>query len=203
MPQEVDGNATQNFIDTTINRSLEFVSTTINQVLELIFCLLAVITFVRLVSIFYTRRPENVENVPEKSEEDVKVTEKVKIEEKIEQPELKEEPKVLSGWESESIVDKQPQLEVPQKVIKQQLKIPRRKCISVGPVLLTPNSQIIRNINVEEREERYRYDILPINSPQLNQIDTAIVDIINVCVLFCYFFISFCVFYFFLTAWNI
>jgi len=191
MPQEDDGNATQNFIDTTINRSLEFVSTTINQVLELIFCLLAVITLVRLFGIFYTRRPENVENVPEKSEEDVKVTEKVKIEEKIEQPELKEEPKVLSGWESESIVDKQPQLEVPQKVIKQQLKIPKRKCISVGPVLLTPNSQIIRNINVEEREERYRYDILPINSPQLNQIDKAIVDIINVCVLFCYFLLVF------------
>ncbi|CAG9811274.1 unnamed protein product [Chironomus riparius] len=181
MPQQLDGNATQNFIDTTINRSLEFVSTTINQVLELIFCLLAVITLARLVSIFYTRRPENVENEPEKVEEVTKVTEKAEVEEKIEQPEPKVESKLLSGWESESIIDvKQPQLEVPQKVIKQQLKIPRRKCISVGPVFVTPHSQIVRNINVEEREERYRYDILPINSPELNQIDTAIVDIVNV-----------------------
>lgn len=191
MPQEINGNATQTFIDTTINRSIEFVSTTINQVLELIFCLLAVITLARLVSIFYTRRPENVENfvaVPEKSEEVIKVTEKVEAEEKIEQSEPKVKSKVPTGWESESIVDtKQPQLEVPQKVMKQQLKIPRRKCISVGPVMLTPHSQIIRKFNVEEREERYRYDILPINSPQLTQIDTAIVDIVNVCVLFCYF----------------
>lgn len=76
--------------------------------------------------------------------------------------------KEFSGWESEPISDEPPPppLEVPSsnvtaKVMKRQF---RRKCISVGPVMLTPNSQIIRTLNVEEREERYRYDILPLDT---------------------------------------
>lgn len=189
------GNATLNIIDTTINRSMEFVSTAINQVLQLIFCLLAVVTFARLVNILIPRRSEEsiaiAPKTPPAPESATNEKEKAENEEKIEPKiDTKEDKKLLSGWESESIVDSpQPQLEVPQKVIKQQLKIPKRKCISVGPVMLTPHSQIIRKFNVEEREERYRYDILPLNSPhvtnQTAEAQQAVVDIINVCV-FCF-----------------
>jgi hypothetical protein len=137
---------------------MELLATTANQVMQLIFCLLAVVIFARLVNFLLTRRPIEVENSENENEIIPKEDEKIEVKEEIK-----------SGWESEIINDnvesQKPQLEVPCKVVKQQLKIPRRKCISVGPVMLTPNSQIIRKLNVEEREERYRYDILPINSP--------------------------------------
>jgi hypothetical protein len=149
MPQQ-SANTTITFIDTTISQSMEFLSTLMHQVLQLIFCLLALIAVGRYVSSHTARRhsvaqsDESVGTVPE----DVKVDEEVPS----------------SGWESEPMETERPQLEVPPKVIKQKLNIPRRKCISVGPVMLTPNSQIIRKVNVEEREERYRYDILPLNT---------------------------------------
>lgn len=147
--------------ETFIDTSLDLLSTMANQVMQLIFCLLAVISFARFISFLIARRPIVELEVEKVEEKPVEVVEEV-IEVKKE-----EEEKHSSGWDSESFFDhpQKPHLEVTQKNIKQKLKIPRRKCMSVGPVMLTPHSQIIRKLNVEEREERYRYDILPINTP--------------------------------------
>lgn len=156
MPQ-LAGNASNfNFIDTTINRSMDFISTAVNQLLQLIFCLLAIITIARIVSFFIAPKPptEVVAANAQKSDGKVQKIEskKVKIDE-------------ISGWESESLTDQpQPQLDVPQKVTKHQTRLPKRKCMSVGPVMLTPNSQIIRKVNADEGEERFSYDILPLNN---------------------------------------
>ncbi|KAG5669700.1 hypothetical protein PVAND_017582 [Polypedilum vanderplanki] len=153
-------NVTLSFIDSTI----DIVSTSINQLFQLIFCLLAVATFARIVNFFFLEKSQFNSNINEQIQgNNEKVIEDIKKEET--KLNVKEIIPQSSGWESESIIESvQPQLEVSQKVIKQQLKIPKRKCMSVGPILLTPNSQIIRKLNVEEREERYRYDILPLNN---------------------------------------
>jgi hypothetical protein len=92
-----------------------------------------------------------------------------------------------SGWESEAISfdPSIPSLEIPSsnattKAMKRQFK---RKCISVGPIMLTPTSQVIRTLNAEEREERYRYFVSDIPSPDLtldNPKETTTAD--NVCV---------------------
>lgn len=146
--------------ETFIDTSLDWLSTMANQFMQLIFCLLAVISFARFISYMLARRPI-VEVEVAVEEKPVEV-----IASKIE--EVKKEEEKQGGWESQSFFDnpQKPHLEVTQKNIKQKLKIPRRKCMSVGPVMLTPHSQIIRKLNVEEREERYRYDILPINTIQ-------------------------------------
>jgi hypothetical protein len=162
-------NATLTFLDTTINRSVDLISTSLNQLLQLVFCLLGVFTLARLINYFVLSKSQpETDATTEVPKEEPKVPVKAENEVPKEEEEEKEEAKPkkpeTSGWESESLADApQPQLEVSQKVIKHQMKIPRRKCMSVGPVMLTPNSQIIRKVNVEEREERYRYDILPFN----------------------------------------
>lgn len=84
-----------------------------------------------------------------------------------------EEAAAPPGWESETIHE--PLLSsttsnVTAKAIKRQL---RRKCISVGPVLLSSELQIIRKQNFEDREERYRYDIVPVDSTTQEHIETA------------------------------
>ena len=70
----------------------------------------------------------------------------------------------IDGWSSESMTTNN----VPdttilsvRQIVKQPIKGSRRKAISVGPVMLTPNSHLKRSINVEDREERYHYDIVP------------------------------------------
>lgn len=150
--------------ETFIDTSLDLLSTMANELMQLIFCLLAVITFARFISFLIARRPIVELEVEKVEEKPVEV-----VESKVEVIEVKkqEEEKPNTGWDSEFFFDhpQKPHLEVTQKNIKQKLKIPRRKCMSVGPVMLTPHSQIIRKLNVEEREERYRYDILPINTP--------------------------------------
>lgn len=154
---------------TLLDTSMEILTTTVNQVIQLIFCLLGVVVFARIIIFLLTRRP-----IKNDTNENLEIKQYPKIDEKT--IEMKESLK--TGWESETFESEantlKPQLEVPTKVIKQQLRIPRRKCVSVGPVMLTPNSQIIRKLNVEEREERYRYDILPLNTPT-----NAIVAILN------------------------
>lgn len=67
----------------------------------------------------------------------------------------------IDGWSSECMnVPDTTTLPV-RKIVKQLAKGLRRKAISVGPVMLTPNSHLKRSINVEDREERYHYDIVP------------------------------------------
>lgn len=70
----------------------------------------------------------------------------------------------IDGWSSETITTLDPPdtatLSV-RKIVKQPIKGSRRKAISVGPVMLTPNSHLKRSINVEDREERFHYDLIP------------------------------------------
>lgn len=66
----------------------------------------------------------------------------------------------FNDWSSERSVPATTALSV-RKIIKEPIKGSRRKAISVGPVMLTPNSHLIRSINVEDREERFHYDIVP------------------------------------------
>lgn len=160
MQQETAANLTLNFINLSINKSIDFIATTTRQLFQLIFCLVSVVVVARLINSLVLN-PSSKENKTEivKSEVD-----------KEKEPEVcKEEvaPKESSGWDSEPLTDHaSPPIEVPSsnitaKCIKKQLK---RKCMSVGPIMLTPNSQIVRTLDVEEREERYRYDILPLDT---------------------------------------
>ena len=88
----------------------------------------------------------------------------------------------IDGWSSESMsttdLPDTTTLSV-RKIVKQPIKGSRRKAISVGPVMLTPNSHLKRSINVEDREERYHYDIIP----PVPLDDVPIIVPENVCVL--------------------
>jgi hypothetical protein len=56
----------------------------------------------------------------------------------------------------------------------------KRKCMSVGPILLNPNSQIVRSLNADDREERYTYNILPRETLITTTSDSS--DRVDVCV---------------------
>lgn len=88
----------------------------------------------------------------------------------------------MDGWSSECMITNDvtdtTTLSV-RKIVKQPIKGLRRKAISVGPVMLTPNSHLKRSINVEDREERYHYDIVP----PVPLDDVPIIAPENVCVL--------------------
>lgn len=70
-----------------------------------------------------------------------------------------------NGWDSELIPENcsQPENQVQNKYLKAKTinKHLKRKCISVGPIMLTPDSQLIRCLDAEEREERYTYKTVP------------------------------------------
>jgi hypothetical protein len=89
------------------------------------------------------------------------------------------DPKIDNGWLSENLEPETPPNDPPkiEKIEKVSAKIVRRKCTSVDPSLLkSTKGNFIRTLNVEDREERYRYEIVP-------------VDVDHVCVLsrfFCY-----------------
>lgn len=147
-------NASFSFIDTSINKSIDFIADTIRQLFQLISCAVTVLVIGKLINYFLTKTTR-VENGPEKLKEVEKDNETNVAEEKSE---------LSTDWESEPIPDSsltQP-LEKPKnltaKTIRRNL---RRKCISVGPIMLTPSSQVIRTLDVEEREERYRYVVMP------------------------------------------
>lgn len=169
-------NSTHNIIDLSINKSIDFIAATVYQLFQLIFCLVFIIFVGKIVSIFVSNTAPT-ENEVANLKLDVEAT--TEPEENENEEKLAE--KELTGWESEPIPGDPipPTLEIPSsnvsaKVMKKQY---RRKCLSVGPIMLTPNSQIIRTLNVEEREERYRYDILPLDTPKDDPESAA-----NVCV---------------------
>jgi len=164
------------FIDASINQSIEFIANTLRQFFQLIFCLITLLVVGRIIN-FFVSKAQREENAETKA-----VDEEVKVESEPEvDKDQEKKPEVeLTGWDSEPLqndfaakksVEIRPS-NVMAKSMKRQLK---RKCISVGPVMLTPNSQIIRSLDADEREERYRYDILPVDS-------TDVAD--NVCVPF-------------------
>lgn len=176
MPSETT-NSTLNFIDLSVNKSIDFIAATIYQLLQLIFCLVSIMVVGKLISYFVSKT-----TLAENVNENLKLEIETETEPGVEKEKQDNVVKEFSGWDSEPINDDPPQppLEIPSsnvtaKVMKKQF---RRKCISVGPVMLTPNSQIIRTLNVEEREERYRYDILPLDTSPKEDATTAE----NVCV---------------------
>lgn len=89
-----------------------------------------------------------------------------------------------SGWESELLQEEpcsQPENQVQNKYLKAKTinKHLKRKCMSVGPIMLTPNSQLIRCLNADDREERYTYKtVLPCDTLIVN----ASSDRVDVCV---------------------
>lgn len=70
-----------------------------------------------------------------------------------------------NGWDSELIPENcsQPENQVQNKYLKAKTinKHLKRKCMSVGPIMLTPDSQLIRCLDADEREERYTYKTVP------------------------------------------
>lgn len=160
MQQETSANVTLSFIDLSINKSIDFITTTIRQLFQLIFCLVSIVVVSRIINFFVVKPTSTETKAKENLNQEVS-------EEKGAEARKEETLKKSSGWDSESIQDPASlALEVPSsniaaRRIKKQLK---RKCMSVGPIMLTPNSQIVRTLDVEEREERYRYDILPLDT---------------------------------------
>jgi hypothetical protein len=167
-------NSTENFIDLSINKSIDFIASLFSQLMQLIVSFLIIISVGKIVSTFASKpTPTENGNSSESS--------KVEPEDAGELNNLEPAEEKLSGWESEPIPGDPftPPLEIPSsnvsaKIIKKQFK---RKCLSVGPIMLTPTSQIVRTLNVEEREERYTYDILPLEVPK-DKGESAV----NVCV---------------------
>lgn len=154
-------NSTLNIIDLSINKSIDFIASAVRQLFQLIFCLLSILVLGKLVKLFMSKEPPvEVQNEPMKQE--ISETEQ-DVQGKVEKESVKE----LSGWDSESINDvSTPSFEIPSsnvtaKAIKKQLK---KKSMSIGPIMLTSNSQIVRTLNHEEGEERFRYDVLPLDT---------------------------------------
>lgn len=168
-------NSTLNFLDSPVNKSIDFIASTIRQLIQLIFCLVSIMVVGKLINFFMVKAPQ-----PEPEAEVLNA----EVEGEAE-PEVFEEAKEPSGWDSESIVDPPtPSLEVPSKKVstKTMKKQFKRKCMSVGPIMLTPTSQIVRSLNVEEGEERYRYDILPLDRSATTDMADAAAVADNVCV---------------------
>lgn len=158
--KETENSSVSTLLDSTINKSIDILATLTTQVLQLIVCFLAIVVICKIVNFLTaTQVNKNDEKIVEESEQ---CESEPKSEAKPEQV------AEVCGWSSEALPDSDVQLcshEIRQpstrfKAINKHLK---RKCISVGPVmLLNPNSQIVRSLNADEREERYRYDILPL-----------------------------------------
>lgn len=177
--QQEPANSTLNFIDLSINKSIDFIATTFRQLFQLIFCFLLILVVGKIIN-FFTYKTQHAENEinPLKEEIDVEI-----------EPEAhnEQQPKVStsepSGWDSEPIREPPKALievhssNVTAKTMKKQFK---RKCLSVGPIMLTPNSQIIRTLDCEEREERFRYDILPLDTSTSTTTESTTAE--NVCV---------------------
>lgn len=173
-------NSSLAFIDLSINKSIDFIASTIRQLLQLIICLVFIVVVGKIISFFSSKTAPAEAQIHDKEILKQEINVETEPEALNEQTECA--PSNPSGWDSESIQDPSvPYLEIQSsnvtaKTMRKQLK---RKCISVGPIMLTPNSelQIVRTVNAEEREERYRYDILPMEST--NREETTAV---NVCV---------------------
>lgn len=172
--QQVPANTTLTFIDSSINKSIDFITTAIYQLFQLIFCLLSIMVVGKLIN-FLMSKTSIVEIEEEVAEQSLKV--------ELENVAAVEKKDVrITGWDSEPLQESPlpshnpPSSIISSRTMKKQL---RRKCMSVGPVMLTPTSQIVRTLDVEDREERYRYDILPLDAPSnSNESETAE----NVCV---------------------
>lgn len=155
--KDTENSTISTLLDSTVNKSIDFVSTLTAQILQLTLCFLVIVVVCKVV---------NFLSAAQVNKDDEKVVEENEQCEPKAEAEANQDPVLeKDGWDSEPLQDSNVQLcskEVRQpstrfKGINKHLK---RKCISVGPVLLSPNAQLVRSLNADEREERYRYDIL-------------------------------------------
>lgn len=170
-------NATITTFDFYINKSIEFVSSTVAQLFHLLLGLISVILIGKFMGFLFTKdqKAEAVEAELKVEESDVKVdgkklkNDKVVIQKAVEN---------ISGWESlalsdcREISDKQ-STHIPARKLTKSF---RRKCMSVGPIILSAHSQLVRTLDEEDGEERYRYDILALEA------ETGAPTAENVCV---------------------
>jgi hypothetical protein len=188
-----------NLLDLTVDKSIDMISTTFRQVFQLIFCFVFLFFVGKLTSFLNSQfsNPQTTttitttqttssesENSELIGENNVKPKTVSPPENKIDVGDGKVDD-ANSGWESEQLKDDvldrpdspSKSTKFPSKTINKQLK---RKCMSVGPVLLTPNSQLVRSLNAEDREERYTYNILPRETLITTTTDSS--DRVDVCV---------------------
>jgi hypothetical protein len=193
-----------NLLDLTVDKSIDMISQTFRQVFQLIFCFIFLFVVGKLSSFLNSQFSSSQTTSPDDQQNSDLIGEESDVEpKKISPPESAVDEKVErilnanNGWESEQLKDdgvlqrkpddspsnnKSKNLQT--KTINKQLK---RKCMSVGPVLLTPTSQIIRSLNAEDREERYTYNILP-RETLITTTDSS--DRVDVCVPYVILFIS-------------
>lgn len=162
-------NLTISFVDLSINKSIDLFASITRQLCQFIFCLVFIAVIGKIIN-FFVSRSALEENNKESNQEIDEVESELPLPDDIEN---KSEIKTPLGWESETI--QVPYLtesssNITAKAIKKQLK---RKCMSVGPILLSSELQIIRKKNFDNREERYRYDIIPID-PSTKENDTTL-----------------------------
>ena len=79
---------------------------------------------------------------------------------------------VNDGWISELLIDDDANVTSQRKInnnnnnkkmkMKNDKIMTRRKCLSVGPIMLTPSTQLIRKIDGADGEERYHYIVPPL-----------------------------------------
>jgi len=153
---------TNGTISGLIDESIDLIGVFVQRVVQLIFCLVSVIVIGRLAGRFSAERQAAVIEVAAAAAAEVSPPLVEVVKKKNEEVEASKV--AASGWESESLDDNQSPIApqpTPVASTKKSVKLPRRKCLSVGPVMLTPNSQVIRTILAEDREERYRYDVAP------------------------------------------
>lgn len=172
--------------DLTVDKSIDLISTTFRQVFQLLICFAVLFVIGKLSSYlnFVSTTCSESENDSNENENEIISADQVDDDSKststsidkesttppisdLEQEKIENIGKSFDltsnavGWESEQLQDSHNQPEhhvknkyLQAKTINKQLK---RKCMSVGPIMLTPNSQLIRCLDAEDREERYTY----------------------------------------------
>jgi hypothetical protein len=157
--KETENSTISILLDSTLDKSIDFVATVTTQIVQLILCFLVIVVVCKVVNFLSSAQV---------NKEDEKVVEENVQGEPKAEAEANQAPVLeKDGWDSEPLQDSNVQLCSPEirppntrfKAINKHLK---RKCISVGPVMLSPNAQLVATLNADEREERYRYDILPL-----------------------------------------
>lgn len=167
----ISANATINVFDSIAKP----IDAAFRQFLKLFVCFTVVMLIGKVIN-FLTKNETQDQQQDEMHAEEIETKEEQAIVARENQKKTVEPQ--AAGWDSEELevnVNKSSEI---VNVSAQKIKQIRRKCISVGPVMhLTTNSQFIRTLNIEDREERYHYDILPLETSA----DTEMVE--DVCVL--------------------
>lgn len=191
--------------DLTVDKSIDLIFTTCRQVFQLLICFAIMFLIGKLSSYLNfastaacsndsehdtsNESETSDENSSDRLKEDDSKSESIVQYSLHRQMEEKKEDTIekstASGWNSEQITEscnQQEENQVQNKYLKAKNmnKHLKRKCMSVGPIMLTPNSQLIRCLDADDREERYTYKtaVLPCDTLIAN----ASTDRVDVCV---------------------